>query len=31
VGPVRLDVATPASGEDAFGAVQLYIGIGQSF
>jgi translocation and assembly module TamA len=31
VGPVRLDLATPASGEDAFGAVQLYIGIGQSF
>ncbi|TNC52414.1 outer membrane protein assembly factor [Rubellimicrobium rubrum] len=31
VGPIRLDVATPASGDDAFGAVQLYIGIGQSF
>lgn len=31
IGPVRLDVATPANGDDAFGAVQVYIGIGQSF
>ncbi len=31
VGPIRLDVATPATGDDAFGEVQLYIGIGQSF
>ncbi|TNC74839.1 autotransporter assembly complex protein TamA [Rubellimicrobium roseum] len=31
VGPIRLDVATPATGDDAFGAVQLYIGIGQAF
>jgi translocation and assembly module TamA len=31
VGPIRLDVATPATGDDAFNAVQLYIGIGQAF
>jgi translocation and assembly module TamA len=31
VGPIRLDVATPATGDDRFGAVQVYIGIGQSF
>ena len=31
IGPIRLDVATPTSGDDAFGNVQLYIGIGQSF
>ena len=31
VGPIRLDVATPASGDDAFDDVQLYIGIGQAF
>lgn len=31
VGPIRLDLATPASGEDAFGALQVYIGIGQAF
>lgn len=31
IGPIRLDIGTPASGDDAFGAVQLYIGIGQAF
>jgi len=31
IGPIRLDVATPTSGDDAFGSAQLYIGIGQSF
>ncbi|EAR50282.1 putative outer membrane protein [Oceanicola granulosus HTCC2516] len=31
IGPIRLDVATPVSGDDAFEAVQLYIGIGQAF
>lgn len=31
VGPIRLDLATPATGEDAFEALQVYIGIGQSF
>jgi translocation and assembly module TamA len=31
IGPIRLDVATPATGDDAFGQVQLYIGIGQAF
>ena len=31
VGPIRLDIATPASGDDAFGQVQVYIGIGQAF
>jgi translocation and assembly module TamA len=31
VGPIRLDIATPATGEDRFDAVQVYIGIGQSF
>lgn len=31
VGPIRFDIGTPASGDDAFGAVQFYIGIGQAF
>jgi translocation and assembly module TamA len=31
IGPIRLDIATPASGDNAFGEVQIYIGIGQSF
>ena len=31
VGPIRLDIATPASGDDAFRTVNLYIGIGQAF
>lgn len=31
IGPIRLDVGTPANGDDAFGSVQVYIGIGQSF
>ncbi|MBP1806137.1 autotransporter assembly complex protein TamA [Rubellimicrobium aerolatum] len=31
VGPIRFDVATPATGDDAFRSVQLYLGIGQSF
>lgn len=31
IGPIRLDIATPADGPDAFGAVEMYIGIGQAF
>lgn len=31
IGPIRLDIGTPANGDDAFGAVQVYIGIGQAF
>ncbi len=31
IGPIRLDLATPVSGSNAVGAVQIYIGIGQSF
>ncbi len=31
IGPIRLDLGTPASGDDAFGALQVYIGIGQAF
>jgi translocation and assembly module TamA len=31
IGPLRLDLATPASGDDAFDSVQLYLGIGQAF
>lgn len=31
IGPIRLDVGTPASGDDAGESVQVYIGIGQSF
>ena len=31
IGPIRLDVGTPASGEDQFKSVEVYIGIGQAF
>lgn len=31
IGPIRLDIGTPANGGDAFKSVQVYIGIGQSF
>ncbi|GGL59664.1 autotransporter assembly complex protein TamA [Wenxinia marina] len=31
IGPIRVDVGTPASGDDAFEELQLYIGIGQAF
>jgi len=31
IGPIRLDIGTPANGDDAFGEVQIYIGIGQAF
>ncbi|MFZ3581822.1 autotransporter assembly complex protein TamA [Loktanella sp. DJP18] len=31
IGPIRLDVGTPASGEDQFESVEVYIGIGQAF
>ncbi len=31
IGPIRLDVATPATGDGAGKSVQIYIGIGQSF
>lgn len=31
IGPIRLDVATPANGDGAGKSVQVYIGIGQSF
>ena len=31
IGPIRVDLATPTSGDDAFEKAQLYIGIGQSF
>ncbi len=31
IGPIRLDVATPVSGPSAGSAVQVYLGIGQSF
>lgn len=31
LGPVRFDIATPASGDDAFGQVEFYVGLGQSF
>lgn len=31
VGPIRVDLATPATGDAAFEEIQLYIGIGQSF
>jgi translocation and assembly module TamA len=31
IGPIRLDIATPATGDDAFRQVQLYVGIGQAF
>ncbi|WP_370642192.1 autotransporter assembly complex family protein [Yoonia sp. I 8.24] len=31
IGPIRLDIATQASGDDAGEDVQVYIGIGQAF
>lgn len=31
IGPIRLDVGTPANGSDAFGSIDVYIGIGQAF
>jgi len=31
IGPIRLDLATPASGDDAGESLQIYIGIGQAF
>ena len=31
IGPIRLDIGTPADGEEQFGAVEVYIGIGQAF
>lgn len=31
IGPIRLDLAAPASGADAWDSVQVYIGIGQAF
>ncbi len=31
IGPIRLDLATQASGDDAGSALQVYIGIGQAF
>ncbi len=31
IGPIRLDLGTQASGDDAASALQVYIGIGQAF
>ena len=31
IGPIRLDVGVPANGDNAFGSVQVYLGIGQAF
>ncbi len=31
VGPIRVDIATPASGSRAFRSLEFYIGIGQAF
>jgi len=31
IGPIRLDVGTPANGSEALKSVQVYIGIGQAF
>lgn len=31
LGPIRLDVATPVTGNDAYKEVQIYVGIGQAF
>ncbi|WP_237060747.1 autotransporter assembly complex protein TamA [Loktanella sp. M215] len=31
IGPIRLDVGTPASGDNQFKSVEVYIGIGQAF
>ena len=31
IGPIRLDIGTPASGDDQGQSIQVYIGIGQAF
>ncbi len=31
IGPIRLDIATPVTGNDAGSAIEVYIGIGQAF
>lgn len=31
IGPVRLDLATPTSGDRAYERVEIYVGLGQSF
>lgn len=31
IGPIRLDIATPVTGRDAYEDIEIYIGIGQSF
>lgn len=31
IGPIRVDIATPVTGDDAGQSVQFYIGIGQAF
>lgn len=31
IGPIRLDLATPASGDNAFESLEIYLGIGQAF
>ena len=31
IGPIRLDVGTPANGDGAFRSAQIYLGIGQAF
>ncbi|WP_458791150.1 autotransporter assembly complex protein TamA [Yoonia sp. MH D7] len=31
IGPIRLDIGTPASGDDIAEKVEVYVGIGQSF
>ena len=31
IGPIRLDLATPVTGDGAYESVQIYLGIGQSF
>jgi len=31
IGPIRLDLATPATGDDAWESLSVYIGIGQAF
>ncbi len=31
IGPIRLDIGTPATGADQFSSVEVYIGIGQAF
>lgn len=31
IGPIRLDLGVPANGDNAFGSLQVYLGIGQAF